>query len=81
MPDPLDRLEDSLRTAGQDLDLSEGFQPRGMIRRVGDGVAFVVGLQNVGYEELLLFDSGASGMAYDIRRDSVGAILLTGADK
>lgn len=81
MPDPLDILEDSLRQRGRNLDLSEGFRPRGIIRRVGDGVAFVVGLENVGYEELLLFDSGAFGMAYDIRRDSIGAILLTGVDE
>ena len=77
MPDPIDILENSLQKAGRDLALTEGFKPRGVIRRVGDGVAFVVGLENVGYEELLLFDSGAYGMAYDIRRDSVGAVLLS----
>ncbi len=77
MADPIDILEDAIQKAGRDLALAEGFKPRGVIRRVGDGVAFVVGLEMVGYEELLLFDSGAYGMAYDIRRDSVGAVLLS----
>ncbi len=81
MPDPIDILENSVQKAGRGLALSEGFKPRGVIRRVGDGVAFIVGLENVGYEELLLFDSGAYGMAYDIRQGSVGAVLLAGAER
>ncbi|MBD3672327.1 MAG: F0F1 ATP synthase subunit alpha [Planctomycetaceae bacterium] len=78
MPNPVDKLEEILTSAGRDLDLSRSFQPRGIIRRVGDGVVFISGLEQVGYEELLLFDSGAYGMAYDIRENSVGSLILSG---
>lgn len=81
MSDVVDELADSLRSASGQLDLTEGFRPCGVVRRVGDGVAFVVGLEGVGYEELLAFDSGASGMAYDLGPDGTGAVLLSGADR
>jgi len=81
MPKPVDDIEESLQAAGRELDLSGAFRPRGVVRRVGDGVVFIVGLENVGYEELLLFDSGAYGMASDIRENSVGGLVLTGAEQ
>jgi F-type H+-transporting ATPase subunit alpha len=50
------------------------------VRRVGDGVAFVQGLKHVGFEELVAFDSGATGMAYDLNTEGTGVVLLTGAN-
>lgn len=38
------------------------------------------GLNAVGYEELLEFDSGATGMAYDLAPEGVGVVLLSKAD-
>jgi F-type H+-transporting ATPase subunit alpha len=76
----IERLAHSLRTATQQLDLSEGFRPRGVIRQVGDGVAFIVGLEEIGYEELLALDSGAFGMAHDLGPKGTGAVLLSDAD-
>ena len=81
MADVVQQLAISLRAAGQQLDLSAGLRPRGVIRRVGDGVAFIVGLEDIGYEELLALDSGAFGMAYDLGPDGTGAVLLSGADQ
>lgn len=81
MSDAVEQLASALQAATQQLDLTEGFRPCGVVRRVGDGVAFVVGLENVGYEELLAFDSGASGMAYDLGPDGTGVVLLSGADR
>jgi F-type H+-transporting ATPase subunit alpha len=48
---------------------------------VGDGVAFIVGLEDVGYEELLRFDSGALGIAYDLTESGTGAVLLSDAER
>ncbi len=81
MNDAVEQLAALLPAVARQLDLSAGFRPRGVIRRVGDGVAFVVGLEEIGYEELLAFDSGASGMAYDLSREGTGAVLLSGADR
>ncbi len=72
-------LEESLQKAAAELDLVKALEPRGTVRRVGDGVAFVVGLEHIGYEELLSFDSGAFGLAYDLTPTGIGAILLSGA--
>ncbi len=71
-------LETSLSDVAGRLSLADRFSPRGVVRRVGDGVAFVSGLDRVRYEELLAFDSGAFGMAYDLRVDGVGVVLLAG---
>ena len=45
MADVVDQLADLLHAAAKELDLSAGLHPRGVIRRVGDGVAFIVGLE------------------------------------
>jgi F-type H+-transporting ATPase subunit alpha len=81
MPDPSQVLEKSLMEAAKTLDLTRGLKPRGVVRRVGDGVAFIVGLDDVGYEELLRFDSGAMGMAYDLTEYGTGAVLISHADR
>jgi len=54
--------------------------PRGVVTRTGDGVAQVVGLDDVAYEELVRFDSGALGLAFDLRRRTTGVLLLSGAE-
>lgn len=81
MPDSSQVLERSLSKAAETLDLAQGLKPRGVVQRVGDGVAFIVGLDDVGYEELLRFDSGAMGMAYDLAEAMTGAVLLSNADR
>jgi F-type H+-transporting ATPase subunit alpha len=83
MPEPpediVQRLSRSLSSSG--VSLAERIQPRGVVRRIGDGVAIVSGLDTVRFEELLAFDSGALGMAYDLRAEGVGAVLLSGANQ
>ncbi len=63
------------------LDLRQALKPRGAVVEVGDGVARVVGLSGVGSEELVVFDSGAVGMAYELAPDRTGVVLLGGADR
>ena len=76
MPDHLSSIASDLTTAARSVRLADGLAPRGVVRRVGDGVAAVAGLENVRYEELLAFDSGAYGIAFDLRSDELGAVLL-----
>lgn len=63
-----------------ELDLRGALRPRGAVIEVGDGVARVVGLGGVGSEELVAFDSGAIGMAYELAPDHTGIILLDDAE-
>jgi F-type H+-transporting ATPase subunit alpha len=67
--------------AARELDLAGALEPRGLVVRVGDGVAVVVGLERVGYEELVSFDSGALGMAFDLRTEATGVLLLSDAER
>jgi F-type H+-transporting ATPase subunit alpha len=73
-------LEAALTAAANRVSFADRFKPRGIVQRVGDGVALVAGLDDVRFEEMLTFDSGALGMAYDLRADAVGAILLAGSE-
>ena len=76
MPEP---ARDPLESAAAALLLAEALAPRGVVERSGDGVAFVAGLEGVGSEEIVAFDGGAVGMAYDLRRRVTGVVLLSAA--
>jgi F-type H+/Na+-transporting ATPase subunit alpha len=81
MTDRLSAVQTRMDRAAKTVDLADAFKPRGLVRNVGDGVAFISGLPDVRFEELLVFDSGAFAMAFDLRRDGLGAVLLRGRDK
>ena len=61
------------------IDLFAGARRHGVVLSVGDGVAQVGGLDEVGSEELVAFDSGALGMANELAPESTGVVLLFGA--
>jgi len=73
----VDRLHDRVLAAASQLDLMHSVGVRGVVTRVADDVAWVAGLDQVGYEELVRFDSGALGMALDLGTDQTGVVLLT----
>ena len=58
-------------------------EERGRVVRIDGGIVEVSGLPGVGSEELVRFAGDRLGMAFDLRRDAVGVILLdemTGID-
>lgn len=48
----------------------------GSVLQVGDGIARIYGLSNVGYGELIEFENGLQGIALNLEEDNVGAVLL-----
>jgi F-type H+-transporting ATPase subunit alpha len=60
----------------------EGFDPKvetaevGTVIQVGDGIAILYGLQQTMAGELLEFPNGVMGLALNLERDTVGAVLL-----
>ena len=60
----------------------EDFQPELEIRDVGtvisagDGIARATGLANVQAQELVQFDNGVMGIAFNLERDNVGIIIM-----
>jgi F-type H+-transporting ATPase subunit alpha len=57
---------------------SFSMQPReiGLVTSVATGIAKVSGLPHVGFEELLQFQNGLFGIAYNLDEDEIGVILL-----
>lgn len=60
----------------------QGFNPKLVLREVGTvasvftGIARVHGLPGVGFEELLLFPGGLSGIAFNLDEDGIDVVLL-----
>jgi len=60
----------------------ESFAPRlapreiGTITTVSTGIAKVSGLPGVGFEELVVFPGGVSGIAFNVDEDEIGVVLL-----
>jgi F-type H+-transporting ATPase subunit alpha len=69
-----------LMRAAREMDLAAALRPRGIAVRSGDGVAQVAGLDRVAFDELVCFDSGALGLAFDLRPEATGVLLLSGAE-
>jgi len=58
------------------LDVSAQAQNEGTIVSVTDGIIRIHGLTDVMYGEMIEFEGGVYGMALNLERDSVGAIIL-----
>jgi F-type H+-transporting ATPase subunit alpha len=54
----------------------EGAVQTGSVLEVGDGVAVVSGLRDVGSQELVEFEGGVLGLAFSLMGEKVGCILL-----
>ncbi|MFH2038564.1 MAG: F0F1 ATP synthase subunit alpha [Chloroflexota bacterium] len=48
----------------------------GTVTEAGDGIARVSGLENVRAQELVQFQNGVMGIAFNLERDSVGVIIM-----
>ncbi|MCU0463896.1 MAG: F0F1 ATP synthase subunit alpha [Anaerolineae bacterium] len=65
----------------------EGYKPEvesvevGYVTEVGDGIARVVGLDNIRLSELVRFGAGVAGIAFNLEADSVGVIIMGDPNK
>ncbi|MET1032881.1 MAG: F0F1 ATP synthase subunit alpha [Candidatus Saccharimonadales bacterium] len=73
-------LSSELRDAIQSLRDQGGLEEAGVVTRVGDGVAFIYGLRNAGYNEVLeieTIDGGTvTAFALNLLEDEIGAVIL-----
>ena len=58
------------------LDLSAERKNEGIIVSVSDGIVRIHGMGDVMYGELIEFESGVLGLALNLEKDSVGAVVL-----
>ncbi|ABC33685.1 MULTISPECIES: F0F1 ATP synthase subunit alpha [Hahella] len=58
------------------LDISSEAKTEGTIVSVSDGIVLIHGLADVMYGEMIEFEGGVYGLALNLERDSVGAVVL-----
>ncbi len=59
-------------------DLSPDRVNAGIVSYLGDGIAKVVWLRSVSYNEVVVFESGARGVAMNLEEHYVGIVILSG---
>ena len=65
----------------------EGYEPSldavevGYVEEVGDGIARASGMDNVRYNELVRFENGTIGIAFNLESDNVGIIIMGDYDE
>jgi len=69
-------IAESLRKQIEEFEATANLEEVGMVLQVGDGVARAFGLENVMYNEMVEFEGGKLGVAFNLEEDNVGIILL-----
>ena len=69
-------ISDIIKGRIDNLNVSSEAQNEGTIVSVSDGIIRIHGLADVMYGEMIEFDGGVYGMALNLERDSVGAVVL-----
>ena len=73
-------LSADIRSAIAELKKRPEIEQTGIVTRVGDGVVWVYGLTNCGYNEMIEIDgtdgSAVTAFAFNLSEDEIGAVLL-----
>jgi F-type H+-transporting ATPase subunit alpha len=69
-------ISDIIKQRIEKLDITSEAKNEGTIVSVSDGIVRIHGLADVMYGEMIEFDGNAYGMALNLERDSVGAVVL-----
>src|SRR4030067_537573 len=69
-------ISDLIRKKIQDLDLKTEARTEGTVVSLGDGIARIHGLSDVMQGEMIEFPGNTYGLALNLERDSVGAVIL-----
>ena len=72
-------LAQDLRDAIANIDTREGLEKTGIVIRVGDGVAWVYGLRDAGFSEVLEIETKkgvVEAFALNLMEDEIGAVIL-----
>lgn len=76
----IQELSQELRDAIAGLRSTKGLEEAGIVTRVGDGVAWIYGLRNAGYNEVVEIETiegdTVSAFVLNLLEDEIGAVLL-----
>lgn len=76
MPISLDKFSKVIKNQIKEYGNRALYSEIGKVIDVGDGIAKVSGLSNVMLNELVLFENGSYGMAFNLEANSVGIVML-----
>ena len=71
-----DEISAILRQQLSDANVATELEEVGTVLQVGDGIARVYGLSNVGSGELVEFENGVRAIALNLEEDNVGVVLM-----
>ncbi len=71
-----DEISAILRQQLSDTNIATELEEVGTVLQVGDGIARVYGLSNVGSGELVEFENGVRAIALNLEEDNVGVVLM-----
>src|ERR1700679_3481093 len=71
-----DEISAILRQQLSDTNIATELEEVGTVLQVGDGIARVYGLSNVGSGELVEFENGVKAIALNLEEDNVGVVLM-----
>jgi F-type H+-transporting ATPase subunit alpha len=71
-----DEISAILRQQLSDANVATDLEEVGTVLQVGDGIARVYGLSNVGSGELVEFENGVRAIALNLEEDNVGVVLM-----
>ena len=69
-------ISEIIKSRIDSLDVGSEAKNEGIVVSVSDGIIRVHGLADVMYGEMIEFEGGVYGMALNLERDSVGAVIL-----
>ena len=69
-------ISEIIKSRIDQLDVSSEARNEGTVVSVTDGIIRIHGLAEVMYGEMIEFEGGIYGMALNLERDSVGAVIL-----
>jgi F-type H+-transporting ATPase subunit alpha len=79
----IQELSAELKDAIQSLRVSKGLEEAGVVTRVGDGVAWIYGLRNAGYNEVIEIETlkgdKVTAFVLNLLEDEIGSVIM-GAD-
>jgi F-type H+/Na+-transporting ATPase subunit alpha len=74
-----DEISAILREQLSNFNVIAELEEVGTVLQVGDGVARIYGLNNVGSGELVAFENGVKAIALNLEEDNVGVVLMGGS--
>ena len=74
----LDSIIKDVENRIDSADLSPERKNSGTVVYLGDGIARVIGMREIAYNEVVNFESGAVGVALNLEEHSVGVVILSG---